>query len=269
MNDPTDTYASRFSSLLNTARSLTRQHVRDATGRFWLEGFRHFIQASDAGVRLETIVYSRVLCSHALIDTLVRRQRRAGVKVVRVCPEQFRHISGTARASGIGAVARQTWTPLKQADPRSGLGWLAMEEIRSPGNLGTILRTAEAVGMAGVIFLSPRTDPFDPSVIRSSMGGIFRLKLVRTSHRSLKHWAAPHDVSIIALSPRGQAPWNALPRGPKVLMLGQERRGLTAASRKICDHAVRLPMSGAADSLNVVVAAGVMMYELVRSAEHA
>jgi TrmH family RNA methyltransferase len=251
-------------SLLTSVRSLTSRHVRDASRRFWLEGFRHFIQACDAGVKFETIVYSRVLCSNSMVDMLVRRQKHAGVRVAALSPEQFRRISGTARASGIGAIAKQTWTSLSQTDPHAGLGWLVIEELRSPGNLGTILRTAEAVGMSGVIFLSPHTDPFDPDVIRSSMGGIFGLRMVRTSHRTLRHWCTRHGIRIVALSPDGEAPWNSLPGGHIALILGEERRGVSAGACAIRDAAVRLPMRGTADSLNVAVAAGVMMYELVR-----
>jgi TrmH family RNA methyltransferase len=255
--------------LLSTARSLSSRHVRDASRRFWLEGFRNFIQACDAQFRFHRICYSRVLCNNGLIDKLVRAQRRAGVSVIDLAPEQFRQISLTARASGIAAIASQHWTSLSQVQAHTGLGWIVVEAIRSPGNLGTILRTAEAVGMAGLICLSPRIDPFDPDVIRSSMGGIFRLKLVRTSHRSLRDWCKKQDLPIAALSPEGATPWDRGLAAPIALLIGEERRGLTRAAREICDTAVRLPMSGAADSLNVAVAAGVMMYELVRSAEHA
>jgi TrmH family RNA methyltransferase len=223
---------------------------------------------------------------------------------VRVSPEQFRRISTAEHASGIGAIVRQHWTPLTQANPRAGLGWLVVERIRSPGNLGTILRTAEACGAGGAIFIraahlegdspilppvtrngatsSPRgkigtvpdhcdplgCDPFDPAVLRGSMGGLLHLKLVRATHEEVARWANRHDVQLVGLSPSAARLWTELPRGrPTALVIGEERSGLSPHQQSLCHTTVRLPMSGTADSLNVAIATGVVLYELVRRNE--
>ncbi|HEY3231723.1 MAG TPA: TrmH family RNA methyltransferase, partial [Roseiflexaceae bacterium] len=156
-------------------RALAHPQVRKAQGCFWIEGIRNFVQACDAKLTFDIAIHSRVLLKSDLAEMLVRRLAARGVARVRVSPEQFRSISTTSRASGIGAIVRQHWLPLERARPGQGLCWIVIEEIRSPGNLGTILRTAEACGAAGIIFVGPSCDPFDPAVVRASMGGIFHL----------------------------------------------------------------------------------------------
>lgn len=142
-----------------------------------------------------------------------------------------------------------------------------IERLRSPGNLGTILRTAEACGVAGIIFVGPECDPFDPAVVRASMGGIFHLRLIRTSPAELIGWALAQRLQLVGLSPDAERLWTDLPSaGPVALVIGEERGGLSASLRSLTHTTVRLPMRGRADSLNVGVAAGVMMYELIRRA---
>jgi TrmH family RNA methyltransferase len=186
---------------------------------------------------------------------------------VRVTPEQFRTISITERASGIAAIARQHWSALHQLPVPERSCWIVIETIRSPGNLGTIFRTAAATGAAGVIFLSNDCDPFDPAVVRASMAGLFHLNVARTTTRAFRDWARANGVTTIGLSPRAPRLWTDFPASRNIaLLVGEERRGLTSDAQQICDLNVRLPMTGVADSLNVGVAAGVMMYEWVRRA---
>ena len=253
--------------VLGWVRSLqSHRGTRDAQGRFWIEGVRQFVQACDAGYSFDTVVLSRVLLTSDLADMLARRLMKSPtVRRVRVTPEEFRSVSITERASGIGAVVRQRWTPLEHAQGTRGLCWLIVEDLRSPGNLGSILRTAEATAVAGVIFLSPRVDPFDPNVVRASMGGLFHLQLVRSTPAELRQWAKRERVRLIGLSPDAERLWTGVDvSGPLGLVIGEERKGLSGAVMELCDDRVRLPMPGHADSLNVAVAAGVMMYEMVR-----
>jgi TrmH family RNA methyltransferase len=246
----------------------SRRTLRDSTRRFWIEGLRQFIWACDAGLTIDTIVHSRILLKSSDVRRRIERVESTGAKRVNVSPELFRSISITERASGVGAIVRQHWTSLNRLDPRAGgLCWLVIESIRSAGNLGTILRTAEASGAAGVIFLGNAADPFDPRVVRASMGGIFHLKLARMDANELRRWSATHGVRLIGLAPRGPRLWTDVPIDrPTALLLGEERQGLTPAAAALCDTTVRLPMPGRADSLNVAVAAGIMMYEFVRRA---
>jgi TrmH family RNA methyltransferase len=250
------------------ARDLNRWATRDSSGCLWVEGIRQFVQAYDAGFTFDTVIYSPILLKSPLAEMLTRRLGKLGVRRVRVTPEQFRQISTTKRASGIGAIVRQRWTPLESVNPALGLCWVIVEQLRSEGNFGTILRTAEATGVSGLICVGPLCDPFDPAVVRASMGGMFHLPLVRTTHTDLGRWVQNHHLQLIGLSPDATALWTELPKtSPIGLVIGEERRGISDEMRTLCTNMVRLPMTGRVDSLNVGVATGVMLYELVRRAE--
>jgi TrmH family RNA methyltransferase len=252
-------------SILARVRRLSRRDVRDQTGFHFVEGVRGVLQVLEAGIPVETLVYSEVLVRGAGAQKRVRLSKRAGIPVLRVTPEQFRSISSAERASGIGAIARQHWTPLESADPRSGLCWIAVSLVRAPGNLGTILRTAEAVGAAGVILLGSSTDPFDPNVVRASMGGIFHLQLVRASLPAFVRWTRRHGCRVIGTSPRAALSYTQIEAAPPVVMLfGEERMGLSAEELALCTDLVSIPIVGRADSLNVSVAAGVLLYDALR-----
>jgi TrmH family RNA methyltransferase len=262
----TDNAAASIQKVLSRVRALQRNRfARDSSARFWVEGVRQFVQASDAHLDFDTVVYSKVLLKSGLVRMLIGRLRAAGVRVVDVTPEQFRGVSLAERASGVAAIVKQPWTKLAGADPHRGLCWLVLESVRLPGNLGTMLRTAEATGVAGVIFLGRACDPFDPPVVRASMGGIFHLQFIRSNYGELRSWATHHGVKLIGLSPNGNTAWNDCRTSePIALLVGEERQGLSAQALARCDATARLPMFGRADSLNITVATGVMLYELLR-----
>ena len=246
-------------------RQLRMRDAREATGMHFVEGFRAFLQAIDAGAPIDRIVYSEVLAQNVAVQKLVRLSRRDGIPVVRVTPEQFRAVSITDRASGVGAIVRQHWSSLEEVDPCRGLCWIGLGQIRSPGNLGTIMRTAEAVSAGGLIFLGNACDPFDPAVVRASMGGLFRLRLVRTSARQFGPWARRHGCTVVGTSPSAATLHTDVPVDPPlVILFGEERAGLGPHELSVCTHLTRIPILGHADSLNVGVAAGVMLYEILR-----
>ena len=138
--------------------------------------------------------------------------------------------------------------------------------MRSPGNLGTLIRTSEAVGGAGFIFIGGSVDPFDPDVVRASMSSLFNQKFVRTSLSALRHWICDRKISTIGASPDGMTDFHQFNYPPSTLVfLGEERQGLTPQQRDLCQHLVRIPMVGAVDSLNLAVAGSLLMYEIYKS----
>src|SRR3569833_2060292 len=209
MNDAQRVEAVR--RILARVRWLARPEVRRRERCFWVEGVKHFVQAVDARFEIEAIVYSRILLNSDTAEMLSRRLSASGVPRFKVTPEQFRSVSGTVRASGIGAIVRQRWTPLEQAATDRGLCWLVFEQVRSPGILGSILRTAQACGASGASFVGDRCDPFDPDVVRASMGGMFHLPMVRTTHAELRRWAIARGVQLVGLSPEAETPWRGRP----------------------------------------------------------
>ncbi len=263
--EPPHSQSPSVSEFLSRARSLARRDGRQSSGCLWIEGVRNFVQAYDARFSFETVIYSRRLLKSDLAEMLIRRLVRTGVRRVRVSPEEFRSVCTATRASGIGAIAQQRWASLNDPEPHQGLCWLVIEELRSAGNFGTILRTAEATGVSGIILVDSPCDPYDPAVVRASMGGIFHLPLIRATHEEFRQWVRRHGVQVVGLALEATQLWTQLvPAGPIALVIGEERRGLSDRLRSVCDTMVRLPMVGLADSLNVGVATGVMLYELVR-----
>ena len=253
------------SPFLARIRRLQLRTIRERTGLYFAEGPRAFLQALDAGARIDTILYSEILVRNAAVQKQVRLCKRAGVPVGRVTPEAFRSVSCTPHASGIGAVLGQHWTALDDAGPRRGLCWIALRTIRSPGNLGTIVRTAEAAGAAGLILLGEAVDPFEPAVVRASMGGLCHLRLVRTSLEAFARWARCHGARVVGTSPSADTLYTEVPTDPPlIVLLGDERKGMSAEERLICTHMARVPIVGRAGSLNVSVTAGVVLYDLLR-----
>ncbi len=254
------------STLPEVRRLLADRAHRDARRRFFVEGARNVVHALETGFHIDALIYSEKLLIVPIARRLVRERCRSGTPTLHVSPEDFRQVSTTPRASGVGAIVAQRWSPLHGASPKAGLCWVVLEAVRSAGNLGSLIRTSEAIGGAGFILLGPRIDPFDPAVVRASTGALFRQTLIRTNEWSLRNWVRRHRCRLIGASPDGSADLHrfAYPR-PTILVLGEERQGLTPLQRDLCSDLVRIPMVGVADSLNLAVAGSLLLYEVYRA----
>ncbi len=254
-------------TLTHIARLQRDRGYRDTHGLFFVEGVRNFVTAVDHGYTVDALIYSERLLVAPVARKLVRRLKRAGVPFARVSPEQFRAVSCSERASGVGAVLRQRVQSLAQVAPGDHPCWVALTHVRSPGNLGTLIRTGAAVGAAGLILLGGGIDPFDPAVVRGSMGGLFQQQLVRAGTEQLGQWVRRHGLLVVGASPDGALDYDEMPyTRPTVLMLGAERRGLDQEQRALCQQVVHIPMVEGADSLNLGVAGSLLMYAVVRAA---
>lgn len=255
---------------LNEIRKLqANRSYRDAQNTFFIEGVRNFVQVTENNFDIIVIVYSERLLIVPIVRKIVRQLRREGIPTVQVTPEQFRKISRTKRASGISAIVRQKWTRLETTLPDAGLCWVILGHVRAPGNFGTLIRTSEAIGGAGFILLDKRVDPYAPVAIRASMGSLFRQRFVRTNFQALQSWVKENHSQIIGASPDGPIDFHhfSYPKS-NLLFLGEERQGLTNQARNLCDHLIRIPMVGTADSLNLGVAGSLLMYEVYRAASN-
>ena len=242
------------------------RRYRDEHGLFFVEGIRNFVHAIDHRASLESLLYSEKLLIQPLARKLVRRLKRSGVPFARVSPEQFRSVSRSERASGVAAIVRQRVLRLESIKPANQECWTALSHVRSPGNFGSLIRTSAATGAAGFILLGDSIDPFDPVVVRSTMGALFKQKFVRTDADQLHRWARVHGVHVVGVSPDGREDYDRVRYfGPVLLFLGTERSGLREEQRRICHRIVRIPMVDGMDSLNLAVAGGLLMYEVFRS----
>jgi len=256
-----------FAPVLEKIKKLQRdRRYRDSKGLFFAEGIRNFVEAVDHKYSIETILYSEKLLISPIARKLVRRLKRNGIQFARVPPEQFRTISHTERASGIATILRQQIKKLDQIKPNSHICWTALSDIHSLGNLGTLIRTSAAVGAGGFILIGNKIDPFDPSVIRATMGSFFKQTIVRASAEEFHRWIRLCNAQVVGAMPAGSVDYDKIRyRRPTVIMLGNERSGLTEDEQRLCGQLVRIPMTEGIDSLNVAVAGSLLLYEVFRS----
>lgn len=216
------------------------------------------LRAIACGARIEQLVLGAQAPGYAR-----RLARDRPEPTLRVSARQFDALSAAREPSGIGAVVRQRWSKLP---PRSAPGlWLGLERVRSPGNVGALLRTCEAVGVRGLVLLGEQVDPFDPVAIRATMGSVFGMPLVRAEASEVETWKRRANVRVLGAAGEGARDYtDRVWRGRVLLQLGCERGGLSETQRALCDELVAIPMTGEVDSLNVAVAGGVLLYEARR-----
>lgn len=257
-----------FAPILSKITKLQNERIyRDRKKLFFAEGIRNFVEAVDRNHQIETLVYSEKLLISPIARKILRRLKREGIPFARASPEEFRALSKTERASGIAAIFRQNVLSLKQIKPDANICWTALSHIRSPGNLGTLIRTSAAIGAGGFILIGDDIDAFEPSVVRATMGAIFRQKIIRTTAECFNQWSKINNLHVVGASPAGSMNYNEIRYAlPTILMLGNERSGLTPTEKAACRQLIRIPMCEGVDSLNVAVAGSLLMYEVFRAA---
>ena len=242
------------------------RRYRDQHRLFFIEGVRNFVGAVDQGFSIETLLYSEKLLTAPLARKFVRQLKRAGVPFARISPEAFRNISRAEHASGVAAILHQRIKAIEQIQPEPFSCWTVLNEVQSLGNFGTLLRTSAATGANGFILLGQQIDPYEPTVVRATMGALFKQILVRTNVERFRHWIKEHDLVAVGASPEGVIEYDQIRyTRPTVLVLGNERSGLTNAQRSLCRQIVRIPMVGGTDSLNLAVAGSLLLYAVFRS----
>jgi TrmH family RNA methyltransferase len=246
-------------------RRLQQRKERERSGLCFVEGIRLVVDAVQVGAPLEMLVVAPELLSSGFARQVVAEQRAAGVACLEVSAAVFRSLASKEGPQGLAAVARQQWAELADVRLATGPGWVALEGVQDPGNLGTILRTCDAVGMTGVLLLGASTDPYDPAALRGSMGAVFGQQLVRATVADFAAWQAQHGYPLVGTAGAAAQDFQDVRyQLPLVLLMGSEQKGLSAELLALCTQVVSLPMRGRSDSLNLAVATGVMLYELLR-----
>lgn len=254
---------SRNNPMIKEIRSLQQRKGRERRGLFFAEGIRIIAEAVELGAEIELGVVAAELLDSSFAAGLVEIMRTRGIPILEVSGDIFASLSRKDGPQGIGAIIRQRWETLADVELGAGLGWIALHEVQDPGNLGTILRTADAVGGSGVILVGPATDPYDPAALRASMGAIFSQRLVRATPQQLLDWKQAYGYPLVGTSDAATADYHRVGYPvPLVLFMGSERQGLTPDELAACDLMVRIPQVGRSDSLNLAVATGVVLYEI-------
>lgn len=242
-------------------RALRQRHVRLEQGSFFVEGIRIVAEAVQTGADVECLVVAPELLNSAFAHELITSL--SGIKRLDVSGQVFASLSSKQGPQGLAAVIKQRWGRLEELRLGPDDLWVALDAPQDPGNLGTIMRTADAVGAAGLVLIGNSADPYDPGTVRASMGSLFALQVVQTDLPSFLTWRQSCGATVVGTAGGGAVHYRqAVYKRPLLLLSGSERQGLPDELLNVCDQLVRIPMVGRCDSLNLAVATSVVLYEV-------
>ena len=247
------------------AFALRDRRERDREGVTILEGYRELTRAHAAGIPIRETFYCREMFvgenNDALLDTL----RDAGSAIYECSANVLRKIAYRERPEGLIAIAEMKRKGLDEIPARPDGLYLVAETIEKPGNLGSILRSADAVGATAVIVCNKQTDIFNPNVIRASTGAIFSMPLAETTSEEALAWLRNLGIKTLAATPHTHLYHTDVDMKQGVaIVVGAEQYGLSDYWMNSADLQVLIPMLGKMDSLNVATAATILLYEAAR-----
>lgn len=245
-------------------RALALKKNRDASRRFIAEGLKLVTDALARNWTIHVMVYARAAAGEKHIQDTAARARARGATILEVPDRVLAAISRRDNPQTVLGVFEQRWIDESALAPDNEAFWIALDRVRDPGNLGTVIRTADAVGATGVILVGETTDPFAMDAVRATMGSIFHTPLCRMSCAEFIRWRAGWTGLVIGTHLEGAVDYREPDyRGRAiVLIMGNEQQGLPEDLARLCDKLCLIPMAGEADSLNLAVATGVMAFEI-------
>lgn len=251
------------------AMKLSDRGERNTTGLFLIEGYRELKRASDAGVHIKSLFICPELFLGANEQELINAIRESGAEIIACHPKVFEKLSYRDRPDGLLAVALQMKKRLvdliSRIASKKNPFLIIAEAIEKPGNLGTILRSADAAGADGVIVCDRCTDIYNPNVVRASVGTLFTIPVVEATSSEVIVWLKNRNVKIVAATPSAKEEFTESDlTGAIAIAVGTEQLGLSERWMHSADIKVRIPMYGVADSLNVATATTLLLYEVTR-----
>ena len=248
--------------LVKMARGLREKKHRRAGGRFLAEGLRILTEAREAGILPELLFYSDP--SHPLVQAMIAETEGAGGEAIETVPDILHKISGKDNPQAVLGVYPAFELSLAAIDRDSAPLWIVAQALRDPGNLGTILRTGDAVGAGGLILIDDCADPFSVEAVRASMGALFTQRIAAARWSDFVAWLRAGAGQLVGTSLKATQDYQEPTYAPPTFILvGNEQAGLPAAYEQECDLLVKMPMLGKADSLNAAVATAVIAYEVI------
>ena len=254
-----------ITSLSNPAvkavRALNMRKERQDSGLFLAEGLKIVTEAVELGQAPTSLLYVPESPVHPLLERAIKATEAAGGEVLEVTPAILGKIARRDNPQAVLGVFEQRFTPLASLVPASAKVWVGLEKVRDPGNLGTIIRTADAAGCGGVILIGECCDPWSVECVRATMGSIFAVPLARATTAEFLAWRESWPGSVAGTLLTAVTDYQAASyAAPTLILMGNEQQGLTPEMAGACDVAVKIPMRGRADSLNLAVATGIMIY---------
>lgn len=252
--------------VIKDIKGLSQKKNRESSGHFMAEGLKLVIDALDTGWHIDTLIYAKSAKGKPLVDKVAARAVAAGGLVLEVTEKILSSITHRDNPQAVVGIFQARWMPLAQLRPKAGETWVALDRVRDPGNLGTIIRTADAAGASGVILIGETTDPFALETVRATMGSVFAIPVVRTSPADFLKWQRNAGVTVVATHLKGAVDYRKpdYSAKPVVILMGNEQAGLPEELAEAADVRVRIPQQGRADSLNLAVASGIMLFEARR-----
>ena len=252
---------------IKSVRALHMRKERDLTGRFLAEGLKFIGEALDQGRAPVMLLVGVEARPHPLLDRAKAKTIKAGGQIIVVTHAILEKISRRDNPQTVLGVFEQVYTPLDAIKPDAKPCWVALEQVRDPGNLGTIIRTADSAGCGGVILIGDCVDPFSVEAVRATMGSVFAVTISKASREEFLTWRAQWPGSVIGTRLDARHGYRDSPiRHPALIMMGNEQAGLTDELAAACDLNVKIPMRGRADSLNLAIATGIMVYAVTDAA---
>ena len=249
---------------IKALRSLRDKKHRQRERRFLAEGLRLLTDARECGHVPETLVLADRRDPHPLLSALEDAVESGGGEVIETTPDILSKITGKDNPQAVAGVFAEFDTSLGALDRSRSDIWLVAQALRDPGNLGTMLRTGDAIGAGGVILIDDCADPFSVEAVRASMGAVFTQSIALARWDEFESWLRAGKGQLVAASLRDAQPYRSAPyAAPCFVMVGNESRGLPEEYEMACDLRVTMPMKGRADSLNAAVAAAVLGYEVL------
>ena len=250
---------------IKQARALRQRKQRDETGLFLVEGLFHIGEAMAAHAAIDSLFYAPDLLDGDFARRLIDRAGAERITCYETTAEVLTSLAEKENPQGVIAVARQRRVQLADLTTQN-LPWgVAIVSPQDPGNVGTILRTIDAVGAGGLILLDSSVDPYHPTAVRASLGSIFWYPIVSASFAEWSLWARQQGYHVYGTSAKGSVDYKEVEvyERPLIVLLGSEREGLSREQAAVCEQLVRLPMRGRVSSLNLAVAAGVVLYAVL------
>jgi TrmH family RNA methyltransferase len=254
--------------LVKDIKALALKKFRDQQNAFMAEGLKLVIDALDLGWSIRTLVFAKAGRGNSAVEKVAARTVAAGGTVLEVSEKVLAAITRRENPQMVVGVFAQQTMPLKDIRARDGDVWVALDRVRDPGNLGTVIRTVDAVGAKGVILVGDTTDPFSLETVRATMGSIFAVPVARATEQAFLAWRRDFSGLVVGTHLKGAVDYRSVDfsRGPVLLLMGNEQQGLPDGLAESCDRLLRIPQAGRADSLNLAVATGVMLFEIRRGA---
>jgi len=250
-------------SLTNPAvkavRALHLRKEREATGLFVAEGLKTVTEGVELGRPPRILMHGRE--DHPLLARAIAATLSAGGQVIEVTEEILAKVSRRDNPQAVVGVFEQRFHVLEAIEPLAAPCWVALHRVRDPGNLGTIVRTADAAGCGGVILVGECCDPYSVEAVRATMGSIFAVPLSQATEGEFAAWRDRWPGSVVGTLLTADVEHSgAVYAKPTLILMGNEQQGLPPEMAGLCDVNVKIPMRGRADSLNLSVATGVMIY---------